>query len=137
LELIHTGYREKPPKGFSYPVGAEIISSALQDVPQFSLAIIYFSWKDTFWASKYNAKLKAFGKITTLRVSYHHEWHISDGTWLINVHAVPSAHKQTARDQLLDKLPALAHELVQTPVEPDHFHWEMQYDLATLPPASR
>jgi hypothetical protein len=127
LELIHTSFKEKLPKGFSYPVGAEVISSALQGVPQFSLATIYFSWKDTFWASKYTEKLKALGKITILEVDY---W----SNWSISVHAVPSAHRQAAREQLLGRLPTLARELVQTPVEPTYFCWEAQYDLAALIP---
>lgn len=101
--MIRTTSKEKLPKGFSYPVGAGVISSALQGVPQFSLAAIHFSWKDTFWASRYNEKLKALGQITILDVNYSARWY----EWRISVHAVPSAHKQAANAQLQRSFSAL------------------------------
>jgi hypothetical protein len=131
LELIRTTLKEKLPNGFSYPVGAEIISNALRGVPQFALASIHFSWKDTFWASEYNERLKALGKIRVFEVGFN-QWR----NWYISVHAVPSPHKQLAATQLSSDLPKLALELFQTAIEPQDFHWEAQYDLAAHPNGS-
>jgi hypothetical protein len=124
LELIRTTRKEKLPKGFSYPLGAEAISSALNGVPQFHEAAIYFSWKDTFWASEYTPRVRGGGKVTIIEVNYWHEWHIS-------VHAVPSEHSQRAREQLRPLLSTLAAQLRTMPTEPASFRWEAKYDLAT------
>jgi hypothetical protein len=128
MELIRTASRDKLPRGFSYPVGAEIVSSALHDIPQFSLMEIHFAWKDGFWTSRYNEKLKALGKITVLEVCYEN-W---NGEWRIDVSAVPSEHKQIAGRQLSDALPRFARELAQTPLKPSYFHWQLRYDLAAF-----
>jgi hypothetical protein len=123
LELIRTIRKEKLPKGFSYPVGAEAISTVLVDVPQFRELAIYFSWKDTFWASKYNAKIRAAGKVTIVDVHFWREWRMS-------VHAIPSEHSASARAQLSGLLNSLATQLIASPIEPAHFRWEASYDLA-------
>jgi hypothetical protein len=124
LELIRTSRKEKLPKGFSYPVGAEVISAALVGVLQFNEAAISFSWKDTFWASEYNPRIRANGRVTVFEVNY---WN----AWRIFVHAVPSEHAQRAREQLPSLLSVLASQLRGTPAEPRHFRWEASYDLAT------
>jgi hypothetical protein len=124
VELIRTSLKEKLPKGFSYPVGAEAISTALDGVPQFQALSIHFSWKDTFWTSKYNAKIRAAGAITILAVNFWREWRMS-------VHAVPSEHSKNAREQLTILLPFLAVQLRAAPTESTFFRWEASYDLAS------
>ena len=42
--VFPTRYKSKLPQTLSYPVGAELISSALQDVPQSNLLDIGFYW---------------------------------------------------------------------------------------------
>jgi hypothetical protein len=124
LELIRTTLKEKLPKGFSYPIGAEALSTALAGVPQFHEASIHFSWKDTFWASKYNAKIRAAGSVNVFEVNFWNEWRIF-------VHAVPSEHSEHARRQLAPVLASLQSRLVNAPLQPTYFHWHATYDLAT------
>ena len=46
LVLIPTRFKSKIPHTLSYPIGAEAISSALKDVPQFAdLALQFWLWK--------------------------------------------------------------------------------------------
>lgn len=125
LDLIRTTRKEKLPKGFSYPVGAEVISQALAGVPQFHLASITFVWKDTFWASRYQERIRSAGAINIFEVNLD-LWK----DWRIFVHAVPAAHSQSAREQLSISLPSLAAILRRTPSEPEHFRWSATYDLA-------
>lgn len=124
LELIRTSRKEKLPKGFSYPIGAEVISAALVGVPQFDDATISFSWKDTFWASDYTPRIRGNGKVKVFKVDY---WN----AWRIRVHAVLSAHARHAREQLPAFLSGLANQLRGIPAESRYFHWEASYDLAT------
>ena len=124
LELIRTRLKEKLPKGFSYPVGAEMISTALEGIPHFQELSIRFSWKDRFWASKYNASVRAAGKLTMISVNFWREW-------VISVHAVPSQHRNSAQVQLGTLLPVLANQLRAAPTEATHCRWEASYDLAS------
>jgi hypothetical protein len=106
-------------------VGAEIISEALQGVPQFRLASITFVWKDTFWASKYQERIRSAGAIKIFEVNLD-LWK----EWRIFVHAVPALHSQPAREQLRVALPILADMLRRTPLESVHFQWSATYELA-------
>jgi len=125
LDVIPTKRKEKLPRGYSYPVGAEIISNALHGVPQYQLASITFDWKDIFWASKYQEKIRSAGAIEIVKINFD-LWK----EWRIFVHAVPAAHSQSARLQLSPALASLASLLHRTPLEPEHFHWVAIYDLA-------
>lgn len=105
-------------------MGAELLSTHLQGVPQYDLFESRYTWKDQFWTSEYSAKLAALGSISVLRVSYWRGWSIS-------VHAVPRQHSATARELLsLNALPALAASLNRAEVEPESYGWEALYDLA-------
>jgi hypothetical protein len=70
--MIKTVYKEKLPKGYSYPVGAEIISAALSEVPQYEEIEICFWRKDQPYASLclYNQKITEGGSISILKVWY-------------------------------------------------------------------
>lgn len=124
MELIRTVKKEKLPVGFSYPVGAEMLSNALKGTSQYTLLEFYFSWKDIYWASKYQAKLKTNGEITILEARYFRGW-------TIYIHAVPSVCSQKVREKLpLEALPALALALNNADVEPAYFGWRLIYNLA-------
>ena len=44
MELIPTGLKDKLPKLYCYPTGAQIVSEALVDVPQYDNLRIWFSY---------------------------------------------------------------------------------------------
>lgn len=125
--LIRTKRKEKLPKGFSYPIGAELLSTALQGVPQYSLAEIIFGWKDTFWASQYQSRLRELSSITIVDVDYSSHF----DSWTIRIHAVPSAHNTRAREGLPSVLSVLSDRMKPTSIEPDSFRWSAGYDLAS------
>lgn len=98
MELIQTGWRDKLPKGLSYPVGAELISAALAGVPQFDDLSIYFSitgWMSiTSGAEDDEAQpfMRAFSAGLNFNV----------GNASVSVPAVPSMYRQTVRKALVD-----------------------------------
>jgi hypothetical protein len=49
MKLIRTGLRDKLSEGLSYPVGAEVISTALIKVPQYHS--LWISFSRTGWMS--------------------------------------------------------------------------------------
>ena len=125
MELIPTRSREKLPSGFSYPVGAEAISSALRDSSCFGDLVLDFYWKDIFWAAQYQEKLAASGRISVIVAQF------SQG-WSICVNAVPRAYALAARTLVKEEaLPALARALRLEPEEPRYFQWVAALDLAT------
>lgn len=121
--MIPTRKRAKLPQGFSYPLGAELISAALQKHPQLEDMSLRFAWRDTFWGSEYQLRLKSQGKIRVLEVRYWHEWEII-------VNAVPSEHNRFAREQLLEVLPDLSAWLKKYQDEARYASWSAHYDLA-------
>src|SRR5882724_6416542 len=70
MELIKTAKKEKLPKGFSYPLGAEALCAALDGIQQFDKALLWFSWRDEFWVSRWRKRLQALGPILLLKISY-------------------------------------------------------------------
>ena len=68
MRLIPTARKEKLPKGFSYPIGAEGISEALNAVPHLENATIWFDWRDEYWASSWRKKLESRGSVKLLEV---------------------------------------------------------------------
>ena len=125
--LIRTRRKEKLPKGFSYPIGAELLSMKLTGVPQYSIAEIAFSWKDTFWASEYQSRLRELGRILIVDAGYSSRF----DSWTIRIHAVPSEHNTRTREGLLAVLSVLADKMKTTSTNPDSFKWSASYDLAT------
>jgi hypothetical protein len=126
MELIPTQWKEKLPRGYSYPVGAELLSQALWGIPHYPDLSIGFSWRDTFWASAYQARLKALGDIDLIKF---HRSHPDD--WTISVNAVPSAHSRSARESILTiALPALRAVLLSSLVAPG-YSWKATYNLAS------
>ncbi len=122
--IIPTASREKLPAGFTYPLGAELISAALKDIAFLPEMQLDFSWRDIFWKAKYQAKLDSKGVIVVLEVKFSDRWRIS-------ICAVPSAYSAVARTQLASALPILATVLCETPVSPAHFEWLAAFDLSS------
>ncbi len=94
--LIRTGLRSKLPRGFSHPVGAELISQALVGVPQFDQLWIAFG--DRPLPMGPTAPPEMGGLLKTFYVVYNHA---SGGTWYLNVSAVPSVSRSVVRRLLV------------------------------------
>lgn len=115
MELIPTKYKNKIPKGFSFPIGAKDISISLQGIPQYSKFELTFHDRDTFWASKFNERIKEKGSITVIEISYYrskgnnstpNDWKesgYSDPKWMVSVYALPSEYRSKTKAQLLEK----------------------------------
>ncbi len=100
MPLIRTARKQRLPKGFSYPFGAEAISAALEGIPQFDNAELWFTWRDEFWASRWRKRLQSQGLITLLRVDYSQYF----GVWHLYVYSVPSDCAVVAREHLIVEL---------------------------------
>ena len=107
MALIRTARKEKLPKGFSYPFGAEAISAALDGIPQFDNAELWFSWRDEFWVSRWRKRLQSRGVITLFRVAYSDYF----GVWNLYAYSVPSEYTVTARELLKIELRRVRDEL--------------------------
>lgn len=105
--MIKTSRKEKLPKGFSYPLGAEAISAALDGIPQFDNTELWFSWRDEFWVSRWRKRLEEHGPIVLLRVAYSEYFR----HWDVRVYSVPSEHTVFAREQLHAELPRVRSAL--------------------------
>lgn len=127
MDLIPTRSKEKLPKGFSYPVGAEILSSALNSVPQYDEMELQFTWKDVYWASEYQKKLKSLGKIRVLEANYS----IVFDEWVLRICSVPSVHNKVVKLLLQEgPLGRLRDALLAGADDRGSFFWKARYDLA-------
>jgi hypothetical protein len=82
VALIPTILKTKLPDGLAYPVGAEAISAALEQVPQ------------------YDALKLGFHKPHSDNALVIHSTGVPP-MWTITIHAVPSSSRSLVRDQLL------------------------------------
>ena len=69
MRLIPTTRKERLLKGFSYPLGAEAISAAGRRSTADN-ATFWFSWRDEYWASRWQDKLNARGDVVLLEIGY-------------------------------------------------------------------
>lgn len=106
--LIPTAAKERLPSGFSYPMGAQGLSTALQDIPLLETARIWFSWRDEYWASEWRQKIAAQGEVTLLEISDSYAGHGRD----LRVYAVPSEYSMAARERLLSEFPRVRRSLM-------------------------
>jgi len=105
--VIPTVRKEKLPKGFSYPLGAEAISAALGGLRQLERAEITFQWRDEFWASRWRKRVQNRGVLTLLRVAFLDYF----GSWRLDVYSVPSQYSVQAREHLQVELLRIHSEL--------------------------
>jgi hypothetical protein len=108
VHLIPTARKQKLPKGFSYPLGAEGISEAFEGVPHLEKATIWFDWRDEYWASSWRKKIESRGSVKLLKVVV---WPLS-GEPVLHVYSVPSEYSSAAREHLLAELPRLRQKLL-------------------------
>ena len=111
MTTIKTRYRRPIPKGLSYPVGAEAISSALDGVPQFD------ELSFAFWCASPSQSLKvpsdtetfvevlraSFSKISPGATGSNHGVELGwySEKWALEVYPVPSESKARVREGLL------------------------------------
>lgn len=114
MELIPTKYKNKIPKGFSFPIGAKDISESLQGIPQYNKFELTFHDRDTFWSSKFHERIKGKDFITVIEISYSRyranistpkDWEesgYSNPNWVVRVYALPSEYRSNTKTQLLE-----------------------------------
>ena len=107
MRLIPTARKEKLPKGFSYPLGAEAISEALDGVPHLAKAAIWFDWRDEYWASGWRKKIESRGSVNLLEIGASP----LSGEPVVYVYSVPSEYSAVARDHLLAELARVRRQL--------------------------
>ncbi len=133
MKIIPTKFKEKIPKGFSYPVGAELLSSAFSETPQFDLFTVRFWYQDEYWASSYTTKIKEKSSIKIIEVSYkNYRPHLSSSRdmiesghyepkWEIRVNSIPSEYAAIVKEQLISKvlpeLSVLLRKSVEKPLQ--------------------
>ena len=112
MEFIPTRFKDKLPKKFSYPLGAKEISENLIDVPQYSNLSLWFHFKDEFWASSYNKRLREGAIINIIEVKYYRlHRHLSSPHYFVQneayephgemrINAVPRKHRFEVNKQL-------------------------------------
>jgi hypothetical protein len=108
MRVIPTSRKERLPKGFTYPLGAQVISAALDDVPQLEKASLWFQWRDDYWASEWREKLAARGEIRLLEVGFSP----LSGERVLYVYSVPSEYSVIAREHLIAELPRVREALL-------------------------
>lgn len=110
--LLPTDSRDKIGRNLAYPVGAELISHALDGVPQAARTSIRFEAYTIFWASQWNKILREGRDYVLVQCSL--EWDgkntglLSEISWHIVVRPVLRELKAPAREALVsDGLPSL------------------------------
>ena len=95
--LIPTSVKEKLPKTNSYPVGAEVISESLAGVPQYQALELKFHYRDVWWASEYNQRVKSLGEIVVVDIR---SYTVSSETLTLGINSVPSHLKSDVAEKL-------------------------------------
>ena len=124
--IIQTGRKEKLPKGFSYPLGAEAISAALGGLPHLEGAKITFQWRDEFWASRWRKRVQNRGVLTLLRVAFPDYF----GQWSLDVYSVPSQYSVQAREALQVELLRIHSKLAAHGASSKSFKATVTFDLS-------
>jgi hypothetical protein len=107
--IIPTKYRHKVPRDLSYPVGAELLTSVFEHVPQCESLTV------TFWADVSNVRerLTADRPLPTIRAEYSKDypginaprawiaggWY--DPRWTLTIYAIPRRARAAVRDLLI------------------------------------
>lgn len=115
--MLSTSYKQALPSGFAYPVGAELLSSALQSTPQIAILKLSFHAHYRIFASSFKRQLRVGDPVMVLSVSYRHvppgltgsNAFIDEGwyneSWGLTVYSVPSTSRRVAREQIVAELP--------------------------------
>lgn len=125
MKIIATKSKEKLPKGFSYPIGAERLSEELATAPQLKDFVLWFRWRAQYRASTYRNILDRKGKITIIEVRYKSMF----DEWRIDIYAVPARQsaevKALLKNEVFDDLRSKLKNQKQ-----DYFSWKAQFSLS-------
>ena len=113
MNVLPTSYKQKLPRGWSYPIGAEVLSSHLLGIPQFADLRVHFSRHNLFFASRHESNRRA-GRPYVILAAYFRRPENSPAAprkptipwwtirWELVVYAVPSALKSAAHSLLVE-----------------------------------
>jgi len=125
MKIIATKSKEKLPKGFSYPIGAERLSEELATAPHLQDFVLWFRWRAVYRASKYRNILENKGKITIIEVRYKSMF----DEWRIDIYAVPAGQsaevKALLNNEVFDDLRSKLKNQ-----QKDFFSWKAQFSLS-------
>lgn len=108
--LIPTHHKTKMPRGWSHPVGAELISKALLGLPEYDSIYLRF-----LWSSQYKVETKE----GLLSISYESpDQTAMEQNWRIDVFAVRSEHKLLLRQRIVEEVLPRAREWMTRPRTP-------------------
>ncbi len=97
-------------------------------MPQYNLFKIYFSVQDQYFASEYNKKIKAKGKIVVVDADYSPTF----DEWIIRINSIPSEFKKVVCDQLTSRaLPELRRRLEDLKTQRERFWFKVAFSLET------
>jgi hypothetical protein len=111
--LIPTRRKKRPPRGWSYAIGSEILSRALASAPQYDeLSVSFYCGKTTepkgvalerLRSQRCLVLVASYSRIERGRAAGREEWRRGwyDPKWDITVYACPSMHRAAAREQVL------------------------------------
>jgi hypothetical protein len=115
--MIPTTYKRKLPKDLSFPVGAKVISEALNGIEQYSKLKLYFSDSSFLRRSEFLSKPKNKETVLVLQLYYYYMRSISKymidlgwvgESWSISIYPVPLDRKHEVQQHLVnDGLPKL------------------------------
>ena len=91
--LIPTRYKKKLPKNFSYFYSAREISTLLSQLAAFPNCHLDFSYRASYWHSKWQKAIRERGEIEVLQCIHRS----NPGEWDIHVYSVPSETRQVVR----------------------------------------
>lgn len=138
MNVLKTKFKEKIPKGYSYPIGVEKLSEALLDVIGDNECEIWFSVKDEFWSSSFHQRIKNKDPIKVIEIRYstpqtHHSSSQKmidsggyDPKWQIRVNSVPTEYVSSVKNLLITEINCAAKWLSQTDLK--HKIWQRYYD---------
>lgn len=109
---IPTSHKQKLPRGWSYAIGAERLSSILGDVPQAATLRLSFHPSEFILMADQMRAVSSGEPVALCSISYEHlrpgltgsndgferGWY--DEKWEIMVHAVPSSYRRAAEDAI-------------------------------------
>ena len=118
MRRLETRFKEKLPKGWSYPAGAELLSEWLGDIPHGLEKPLWFSARAVFWTNRF-AELRAANEpYEVLKARYGRGAIFSEDRsqpfWDVHVNAVPSTLRFSTRRALASVgLPRLRRWLLE------------------------
>ena len=107
MRLIPTVRKQRLPKGFSYPLGAEAISEVLGDIPELENARLWFNWRDDYRTSRWRKRIEDRSPVILFTLSY---WDYL-GYWSLTAYSVPSEFSVFARDRMVTELQKIRRDL--------------------------